>query len=137
MDELPREAKLVYVRPPSQVPMGVAMYHQRRLALLDWADRSGAAVIEDDRDGEFSNGRTSLATLQSLDTAGRVLFVGSLTRMMHPILRLGFLVAPSTLLKALRKAKYVTNWDSDLPTQIAAEKIHRRRRPFTSRHSDA
>lgn len=123
IDELPRNVKLVYVRPPQQFPMGMEMSRQRRVALLDWADRSGAGIVEDDSDGEFGRGDVAPETLQSMDAAGRVLFVGTLSRAMQPVLRLGFLVAPATLHNALRKAKYMTDRGVDLPAQIAAEKF--------------
>ena len=75
---------------------------ERRTALLDWAERHGAVIIEDDYDSEFRFEDRPLAPLQSLDRGGRVVYVGSFSKTLLPILRLGFLVAPASLQPALR-----------------------------------
>ena len=97
------------------MPMSLA----RRMALLAWAEEHGAAVIEDDYDSEFRYGGRPIEPLQNLDRSGRVLYVGSFSKVMLPTLRLGFLVAPPALLPALGAAKYVTDWHTPLPGQAA------------------
>lgn len=92
----------------------------RRLALLDYAERNGAAVIEDDYDSEFRYGGRPLEPLQGLDEQGRVLYVGSLSKVMLPTLRLGFIIAPAPLHAALRKAKFAADWHTDAVVQAAA-----------------
>jgi GntR family transcriptional regulator / MocR family aminotransferase len=91
----------------------------RRAALLAWADRRDAAIVEDDYDCEFRYGSRPIEPLCTLDTTGRVSYVGSFSKTMLPTLRLGFVVAPAALSAALRAAKYVTDWHTPLPTQAA------------------
>jgi GntR family transcriptional regulator/MocR family aminotransferase len=110
---LPDDARLVYVTPSHQFPLGVAMSPARRHALLDWAGRHGAVIVEDDYDSEFRYGARPLDPLQSLDTAGRVVYVGSFAKTMAPMLRLGFLVAPASLIPALHAARRVADWYGD------------------------
>jgi GntR family transcriptional regulator/MocR family aminotransferase len=93
---------------------------RRRQALLAWAQRCDAAIVEDDYDSEFRYGGRPLEPLQSHDSSGRVLYVGSFSKVMLPTLRLGFLVAPPPLHAAFRKAKYLADWHTAVPTQAAA-----------------
>ncbi|HEX6738036.1 MAG TPA: PLP-dependent aminotransferase family protein, partial [Vicinamibacteria bacterium] len=97
-------ARAVYVTPSYQFPLGVTMSLRRRLALLDWADRAGAWVIEDDYDSEYRYVGRPLPALQGLDTRGRVIYVGSLSKVLVPALHLGYLVVPPDLVAALRDA---------------------------------
>ncbi len=119
VDALPRHVRLVYVTPSHQYPLGMSMTLQRRLALLAWAERNNAAIIEDDYDSEFRFGGPPIESLQSLDTHGRVAYVGSFSKTMLPALRLGFVVTPSSLRHAVHKAKYVADWHSPLFAQAA------------------
>lgn len=116
---LPRGTRAVYVTPSHQYPLGVAMTLRRRQALLEWAERANAAIIEDDYDSEFRFGGRPLEPLQSIDANGRVIYVGSFSKTMMPMLRLGFLVAPPSLRKALRNAKYLADWHTSILTQAA------------------
>ncbi|WP_406312029.1 PLP-dependent aminotransferase family protein [Streptosporangium sp. NBC_01639] len=119
VDALPADARAVYVTPSHQFPLGMPMSLARRMALLAWAEERGAAVIEDDYDSEFRYGGRPIEPLQNLDRSGRVLYVGSFSKVMLPTLRLGFLVAPPALLPALGAAKYVTDWTTPIPGQAA------------------
>jgi GntR family transcriptional regulator/MocR family aminotransferase len=119
VDAIPRNTKLVYVTPSHQYPLGMAMSLPRRIALLAWADRQNAAIIEDDYDSEFRFGGRPIEPLQTLDTTGRVIYVGSFSKTMLPTLRLGFLVTPASICDAVHAAKYVTDWHTPLPTQNA------------------
>ncbi|WP_440064310.1 MocR-like pyridoxine biosynthesis transcription factor PdxR [Streptosporangium sp. OZ121] len=116
---LPDSARLVYVTPSHQFPLGTPMSLGRRAALLEWAGRRGAVVIEDDYDSEFRFEDRPLEPLQSLDRSGHVIYVGSFSKTMLPMLRLGFLIAPASLQPALRAAKRLTDWSGELPTQAA------------------
>jgi len=109
-------ARLVYVSPSHQFPLGVTMSMRRRLALLDWATRAGAWVIEDDYDGEFRYVGRPLASLQGLDAdrsavegpagaSGRVLYVGTFSKTLCPALRLGYLIVPPVLVDTFAGAK--------------------------------
>ena len=123
VDRLPDTARMVYVTPSHQFPLGPAMSLPRRLALLDWADRVGASIVEDDYDSEFRYGGRPLEPLHVLDHTGRVLYVGSFSKVLLPTLRLGFVVAPAPLHVPLRKAKYVTDWHTAVPVQAAAARF--------------
>jgi GntR family transcriptional regulator / MocR family aminotransferase len=92
-----RGARLAYVTPAHQYPLGVAMTLPRRLALLAWARRAGALVFEDDYDSEYRYASQPLPALQGLDRGGHVVFAGSFSKVMFPALRLGYLVVPPGL----------------------------------------
>src|SRR5205085_3396963 len=90
-------ARLAYVTPSHQFPLGVTMSLARRLALLDWATRCGAWIIEDDYDSEYRYTGRPLAALQGLDKEDRVIYVGTFSKVLFPSLRLGYLVVPTDL----------------------------------------
>ncbi len=94
-------ARLAYVTPPHQYPTGAALGMERRIALLDWARKSGAWVLEDDYDGEFRYAGQPLTTLYSLDQDARVLYLGTLSKSMFVSLRLAFAVVPAALVEPL------------------------------------
>jgi GntR family transcriptional regulator/MocR family aminotransferase len=119
VDALPRGIRAVYVTPSHQFPLSVTMTLPRRQALLAWAERNNAAIIEDDYDSEFRFGGRPLEPLQTLDAKGRVIYVGSFSKTMLPTLRLGFLVTPPSLREALHKAKFVSDWHSPTLPQAA------------------
>jgi GntR family transcriptional regulator / MocR family aminotransferase len=99
------DARLAFVTPAHQCPLGVTMSLQRRLALLEWAQETGAWVIEDDYDSEYRYVGRPLAALQGLDTAGRVIYAGTFSKVLFPALRLGYLVVPRDLLEAFAAAR--------------------------------
>ncbi|MEV0306282.1 PLP-dependent aminotransferase family protein [Nonomuraea fuscirosea] len=142
---IPGEARVVYVTPSHQFPLGTPMSLARRAALLAWAERRRAVVIEDDYDSEFRFGERPLEPLQSLDRAGRVIYVGSFSKTLLPMLRLGFLVAPASLAPALRAARQLSDWHGELPTQAAlarfidegllARHIRKATREYSARHA--
>lgn len=119
VDALPSDARLVYVTPSHQFPTGAVLSLRRRTALLDWAADHRALIIEDDYDSEFRYGARALAPLQSLDRCGRVAYVGSFSKMLMPMLRIGYVVAPRSLQPALRNAKLLSDWQGDTVTQGA------------------
>jgi GntR family transcriptional regulator/MocR family aminotransferase len=90
----------------------------RRLALLDWARRTNAAIIEDDYDSDFRYVGRPVDPLQALDTGDRVLYVGSFSKSMLPALRLGYCVVPFGLVRPFQRAKFVSDWHSPLPEQL-------------------
>lgn len=98
-------ARLALVTPSHQFPLGVTMSLGRRLQLLDWAAARDAWIVEDDYDSEFRYAGPPLAALQGLDGAGRVVYVGSFSKVMFPALRLGYVVVPPDLVASVRAAR--------------------------------
>lgn len=144
VDALPDEVKAVYVTPSHQYPLTVTMSLDRRRALLDWAHRNNAAIIEDDYEGEFRFEGRPLEALQTLDVAGRVVYVGSFSKTLLPTLRLGFVIVPDSLRLAVQRAKYVSDWTTSTLEQTAlsrliddggfARHLKRARRIYSARH---
>jgi GntR family transcriptional regulator/MocR family aminotransferase len=144
VDAIPEDARLVYVSPSHQFPLGMSMSLRRRLALLEWANRTGAAIIEDDYDSEFRFTGRPIEPLHVVDAGCRVIYVGSFSKTMLPTLRLGFMVAPQSLRLALASAKFLADWCSPLATQAAlarfiadgnfARHIRRMRTTYEARH---
>lgn len=119
VEALPARARVVYVTPSHQFPTGVAMSLARRVALVEWAERHDALVVEDDYDSEFRFTSRPLEPLVNLDPSGRVCYVGSFSKTMLPALRLGFVVAPPSLRSALRAARQLSDGFSPVATQAA------------------
>jgi GntR family transcriptional regulator/MocR family aminotransferase len=95
------DCRMAYVTPSHQYPLGVTLSLARRLELLAWAERHNTWVVEDDYDGEYRYDGTPLAPLAALDRSGRVLYVGTFSKIAFPGLRLGYLVLPPKLVPAL------------------------------------
>jgi GntR family transcriptional regulator/MocR family aminotransferase len=141
---IPRTATLVYVTPSHQFPLGTAMSLDRRTALLAWAHRHGAVLIEDDYDSEFRFSDRPLEPLHSLDRGRRVVYVGSFAKTMLPMLRLGFLVVPPSLRAPVCAAKRLTDRQGEVSTQGAmaaflgeglfARHLRRSTRDYAARH---
>lgn len=101
--------RLAYVTPCHQFPTGVIMPLDRRLALLDWASRVGAWIVEDDYISEFRYEGRPIEALQSLDRDGRVVYVGTFSKTLFPALRLAYLVLPRPLVPPFTAVKWVTD----------------------------
>jgi len=95
--KLPEKVDLILVAPSHQFPLGVTMTMRRRLALIDWARRNDAWIVEDDYDSEFRYQGKPLPALKSLDRRDRVLYVGTFSKVLSPGLRVGYLVLPPSL----------------------------------------
>jgi GntR family transcriptional regulator/MocR family aminotransferase len=100
-----RAARAAYVTPSHQYPMGVTMSATRRMLLLNWAACSGAWIIEDDYDSEYRFGGRPIAALQGMDTDGRVIYIGTFSKVLFPALRLGYMVVPKDLVPAFSAAR--------------------------------
>ena len=94
--------RAAYITPSHQFPLGVTMSATRRMQLLNWAVHSGAWIIEDDYDSEYRFGGRPIASLQGLDTDGRVIYVGTFSKVMFPALRLGYVVVPKIWCRPFR-----------------------------------
>jgi GntR family transcriptional regulator/MocR family aminotransferase len=125
VDALPSDVRVVCVTPSHQSPTGVALSLRRRAALLEFAQRHDAVIVEDDYDGEFRFGGRPLDALQTLDRDGRVLYVGTFSKSLFPALRKGFVVSPAWARDALVAAKHCVDAHSDAVTQaVLAGFIH-------------
>ncbi|MGK5684547.1 PLP-dependent aminotransferase family protein [Actinoplanes sp. URMC 104] len=143
--ELPANCRLVYTTPSHQFPLGRAMSLARRRELLDWARRRPAAIVEDDYDSEFRFSARPLEPLHSLDTAGRVIYVGTFSKSMLPAIRTGFLLAPPGLHDALIAARQLGDGYGQPAVQAAlarfldegllARHVRRASRAYAQRHS--
>jgi GntR family transcriptional regulator / MocR family aminotransferase len=92
-----RKARAAFVTPSHQFPLGVTLSAARRFQLLDWAQNMGSWIIEDDYDGEYRYESLPIASLQGLDANGRVIYIGTISKVLFPSLRLGYVVIPSDL----------------------------------------
>jgi len=113
-------ARLAYVTPSYQYPTGFTMSLERRLRLLEWAQRANSWVVEDDYDSEYRYRGRPLSALQGLDTAERVIYVGTFSKTMFPGLRLAYLVVPRGLIQVFQRALRHTGQDAPLAIQAAA-----------------
>ena len=104
-----RGARLIYVTPGHQFPLGITMSLARRLNLLELAEKSDALIFEDDYDSEYRYSGRPVPALQGLDRGGRVLYAGTFSKTLFPSLRLGYLVVPTDLVPIFQSAKAVTN----------------------------
>ncbi|SFB60432.1 transcriptional regulator, GntR family [Amycolatopsis marina] len=144
VSEIPDGTRAVYVTPSHQFPLGMSMSLSRRLELIEWARRHDAVIVEDDYDTEFRYTGRPLEPLHSLDESGRVVYIGSFSKVLLPALRLGFVVAPRSLRAALVKAKHLSDWQTNGPVQATlarfiedgsfAKHVRRARREYRARH---
>ena len=98
-------ARLAYVAPSHQFPLGGTLSLRRRLELLNWAAENGAWILEDDYDSEFRYDGQPLTALQGLDSARRVIYIGTFSKTVFPAIRLGYLVVPPELVDAFTAAR--------------------------------
>ena len=119
-------ARLAYVTPSHQFPTGVVMSLARRLALLEWAERWSAHIVEDDYDSEYRYEGRPIEAVQGLDAAGRVIYMGTFSKVLFPALRLGYLVLPLPLVEPFTAAKWLTDrhtatLEQEVLTEFVAE----------------
>lgn len=123
-EKLPSNARVAFVTPSHQFPTGGILPLARRMALLGWARRADAIVVEDDYDGEFRYERQRIEPLQGLDRDGRVVYIGTFSRTIYSSLRIGYLIAPKSLVPAFTAAKWLCDrHTSTLEQQTLAEFI--------------
>jgi GntR family transcriptional regulator / MocR family aminotransferase len=103
------KAKAAFVTPSHQYPLGVALSLSRRAELLDWAVRTKAWIVEDDYDAEFRYGGAPLPALQALDAVGRVIYIGTFSKVLFPGIRYGYIVVPLALVPAFAAARFLSD----------------------------
>ncbi len=113
------KARLVYVTPSHQFPLGVVLSLANRLELLDWAAQAGAWILEDDFDSEYRYESKPIPALQGLDQNSRVIYLGTFSKVLFPTLRLGYVIVPGDLLDAFVAARWITDRCSPLIEQAA------------------
>jgi GntR family transcriptional regulator / MocR family aminotransferase len=114
-----RKAKLAYLTPAHQFPLGVTMSLQRRLQVLAWARDSDCFLLEDDYDSEYRFQGSPIPAMQSLDDSQRVILVGSFNKLMFPALRIGYIVAPPRLADSLAAQRFGIDLNSFTIDQAA------------------
>ncbi|MGB1311503.1 MAG: PLP-dependent aminotransferase family protein [Leucothrix sp.] len=115
-------ARAALVTPSHNYPMGFTLSLERRLALIDWAKQQGTWIIEDDYDSEFRYEGPPLTALQGLGGEDCVIYAGTFTRILHPSIRLGYLVTPKRLIEPFNHAKrYIDGGISQLPQLALGE----------------
>jgi GntR family transcriptional regulator/MocR family aminotransferase len=97
--------KIIYITPSHQFPLGITMSFERRTALLDFARAHDALIFEDDYDAEFRFTGPPLPCLQGIDNSGRVIYAGTMSKILYPSLRLGYIVAPEGLVDSIAKIR--------------------------------
>jgi GntR family transcriptional regulator / MocR family aminotransferase len=112
-------ARMAFITPSYQAPLGVALTLERRLALLDWATRADAWVLEDDYNGEYRYDTDPIPAVQALDRAGRVIYIGTFSKTLAPGLRVGYLVVPPALVEAVTRARLASDMHSSVAIQAA------------------
>jgi GntR family transcriptional regulator/MocR family aminotransferase len=113
------DARMAYVTPSNQFPLGVPMSVVQRLALLRWASSAGAWIVEDDYDSEFRYRTRPLPCLHGLDADGRVIYIGTFAKSVFPALRLGFVIVPSDLHDKFHAARRIADLHPPLLEQMA------------------
>jgi GntR family transcriptional regulator / MocR family aminotransferase len=119
IEQLPADVGVICVTPSHQFPLGVTMSMDRRQALIEFARKRGAVIVEDDYDGEFRYEGSPLPALRTSQAADVVFYVGTFSKCMISALRLGFIVAPAWAIGTLTAAKNCLDWHCATPLQTA------------------
>jgi GntR family transcriptional regulator/MocR family aminotransferase len=140
-----KTVRAIYVTPSHQYPLGTSMTASRRLELLDFAQRNQSWIIEDDYDSEYRYASRPLASLQGMDTASRVIYIGTFSKVLFPSLRVGYMVIPPELWDSFVAVREATDIFSPTLYQIVltdflqeghfARHLRRMRRIYLSRRN--
>jgi len=118
-------ARLIYTTPSRQFPTGACQPVARRLALLEFARKAKAWLLEDDYDSEFRYTRPPMPSLHSLDTSGRVIYLGTMSKVLFPSLRMGFVVLPEEFIQPFETLRLIMEDHGPLIDQATlAEFVH-------------
>lgn len=119
-----QSARVAYVTPSHQYPLGMTMSAARRMLLLNWAAHTGSWIIEDDYDSEYRFGGRPIASLQGLDMHDRIVYVGTFSKVLFPSLRLGYIVLPKSLVPAFSATRDASDiFSSTLNQAVLADFI--------------
>ena len=116
-ERLAPTARMAFVTPSHQHPLGIVMSVPRRMALLDWARRADAWILEDDYDSEIRYHGRPLPAMQGLDDDGRVIYLGTFSKTVFPALRLGYVIVPPSLVEAFSTARLIVDRHSSVVEQ--------------------
>tara|TARA_B110000090_G_scaffold209933_1_gene268823 strand:- start:1710 stop:3206 length:1497 start_codon:yes stop_codon:yes gene_type:complete len=97
MNTIKKQVKLAHVTPSNHYPLGIKMSLKRRQEVLNWAAKNKALIIENDYENEIANADESIPTIFSLDTEDRTIYMGTFNRLLHPSIRLGYMIVPKYL----------------------------------------
>ncbi len=111
-------ARMAYVTPSKQFPLGITLSLERRHMLVEWANRVGGWILEDDYDSEFRYSGRPLPSLFGIDRGARVIYLGTFSKTLFPALRLGFAIVPLSLVEAFVSARTVVGRYSPILEQV-------------------
>lgn len=123
VEQLPADARVICLCPAHQFPLGVTLSPRRRSALLAFAQRHGAVIIEDDYDSEFRYDGPPAEALRNSVASEQVFYIGTFSKCMLPALRLGFVIAPPWAIRSLVAARNCQDWHSATPLQMAVARF--------------
>ena len=111
-------ASLAYVTPSHQFPMGVTLSIERRMELINWAQRNNSLIIEDDYDSEYRYAQRPIPSLQGLDQSGRTVYIGSFSKVIFPALSMGYAIVPAVVTEAFESALAIVGRPPSILDQI-------------------
>ncbi|HCR1838195.1 PLP-dependent aminotransferase family protein [Enterobacter kobei] len=123
LNSLTKPARAIYLTPSHQYPTGVTLSLDRRLAVIDWANRHAAWIIEDDYDSEFHYEGKPMACLQGLDAYNRTIYIGTFTKSLFPGLRIAYMIVPSELTEPFTMARTLMDGHTASITQLTLAKF--------------
>ncbi|MGY5957236.1 PLP-dependent aminotransferase family protein [Kosakonia sp. BK9b] len=123
LDAVTEPTKAIYLTPSHQYPTGVTLSLERRLAVIDWANRHQAWIIEDDYDSEFHYEGKPMACLQGLDAFNRTIYIGTFTKSLFPGLRIAYMIVPEELVEPLTIARTLMDGHTASITQLTLAKF--------------
>jgi GntR family transcriptional regulator / MocR family aminotransferase len=125
IERAPKELlpRIIYITPSHQFPLGMAMSLERRTALLDFARTHDAFIFEDDCDAEFRFVGLPFPSLQGIDNSNRVIYAGTMSKILYPSLRLGYMVAPERLADSMAKVRSAIDQHSPAIDQATLAKF--------------
>jgi GntR family transcriptional regulator/MocR family aminotransferase len=129
---LSKKTRLIYVTPSHQYPTGVSMSLARRLELIQLAKRSGSVLVEDDYSSEYRYSGPPLPSLQGLAQDTPIVYIGTFSKVMFPGLRIGYIIAPPSLVASFARAKWLADRNTPMLEQMALADFMRE--GFLDRH---